>query len=203
MGWARRRRSRGQQLLVQLRWKFSQSEIAKRVGVAQSTVSGWADGKFKPEGSHPEALERSFGIPQGAWALPPAPRVRSVAAEPRSGGRGTGRARPEGSAEPAAAGEHVSAHRGRRRRPAGRPPKASAPNEAHLGLPPAAMGGTADADTPGPTCEDEQPRRRPGRPGRRGHSAGMAGCAPSTSRHDAPAVDDAASPDSRSTRGRP
>ena len=48
----------------------SQAWLAKTLGIAQPSVSGWLSGKSRPEDAHREALEILTGIPRTSWRRP-------------------------------------------------------------------------------------------------------------------------------------
>lgn len=45
----------------------SQAWLAKTLGIAQPSVSGWISGRSRPEDAHREALEILAGIDRTAW----------------------------------------------------------------------------------------------------------------------------------------
>ena len=47
----------------------SQAWLAKILGIAQPSVSGWLTGKSRPEDAHREALEILAGIDRTAWRI--------------------------------------------------------------------------------------------------------------------------------------
>lgn len=68
----RRATNLGQQLLQRL--GVPQPTIARAIGVTQSTVSGWALGKFLPEDDHRGALFQHYKIPACFWDEAPTGR---------------------------------------------------------------------------------------------------------------------------------
>lgn len=61
-------RSAGSKALLELLQTSTQLEVAKRVGVAQITVSRWASGQRRPQGYAVRlAIWRSLGIPPPDW----------------------------------------------------------------------------------------------------------------------------------------
>jgi transcriptional regulator with XRE-family HTH domain len=54
-----------------LRSKGRQSEIARRTGVTQATVSFWMNAKYSPDHAARMVLQRVYGIPMDAWDRAP------------------------------------------------------------------------------------------------------------------------------------
>lgn len=49
---------------------ISQSELARRLGISQASVSGWVTLKSRPEAHFRKAIERELGIPERDWMTP-------------------------------------------------------------------------------------------------------------------------------------
>ncbi len=61
-------RSLGRRMLRKV--PYTQSQIAVAVGVAQSAVCAWKAGEYAPDPAHQALLDKLYGIPPEAWALP-------------------------------------------------------------------------------------------------------------------------------------
>jgi transcriptional regulator with XRE-family HTH domain len=62
-----RARTEGRRALLAVVYARSEREVAERIGVAPSTVSGWCAGKWRPADRMRLALEAAFGVPAESW----------------------------------------------------------------------------------------------------------------------------------------
>jgi transcriptional regulator with XRE-family HTH domain len=72
--------SLGSHLLASRLEGRSQTEIAKRVGVHQSTLSRWASGKQRPDVPTAIRVRDELEIPVEAWCSPPPAGAEEAAA---------------------------------------------------------------------------------------------------------------------------
>lgn len=66
----KRARSEGRKALLAVVHQRSEREVAERLGVAPSTVSGWCAGKWRPAARMRAELEAAFGVLAAAWGKP-------------------------------------------------------------------------------------------------------------------------------------
>lgn len=50
--------------------RMTQAELARRLGVAQPSVSAWVRMIARPEAHHRKGITRELGIPEDDWFLP-------------------------------------------------------------------------------------------------------------------------------------
>lgn len=67
------------------RRSMTQSELARRLGVSQPSVSEWVRMRSRPESHFRAAIERELGIPQADWMTA---EERAIATGPFAGTEG-------------------------------------------------------------------------------------------------------------------